>query len=334
MWPSVAGGNSFSATLPVQIGLNTLRAVATRRDKSFDQAVVTVTGNAAPLLVFTSPGTATFNAPATVPFTVDAISPSRAIAKVEFLLGGTVLGSSTTPPYQYTWSSVPAGNYTMSARATDDNAVVSTASLPIVVNGPNAPPVVALTSPANGTAFVAPANVPLSASATDPDGTISLVEFLQNGNVIGTTNLAPYAMTWSNVPVGSYSMTARATDNRSTTSTSAGINIVVGPPNRAPVVTLTSPSSGSTYTAPATISIDSERFRQRRNRDESRILRRRNAHRCRNHCAATPSWLNVGAGSFNLSAKATDNSGAVASSGSVGVIVSAQRSADRNAHVP
>lgn len=314
-------GSSFSATLPIHIGPNTLRVTVTRRDRSFDHAAVTVVGNAPPLLVFTSPPTTVFDTPANVQFDVDAASPSGTIVKVDFLRGSTLLGTATAPPFRYTWSNIAAGNYTITARATDNNAVASAASLSILVRGPNAPPVVGLTAPTNGAAFAAPANIALAAAASDSDGSISLVEFLQNGNVIGTTNASPYSMTWSNVAAGAYTLVARATDNRSAVSTSSPINIMVTPPNVPPVVALVAPSTGSAFAAPATISLaatatDSDGTVAKVDFFEGATLIGTDST-----APYTLNWSNVAAGTYSLSARATDSSGAVASSAAVAVIV-------------
>src|SRR5689334_16939576 len=76
----------------------------------------------------------------------------------------------------------------------------------------NVGPQVSLT--ADATSYTAPATIKLTATATDSDGTIKKVEFLAGGSVIGTVTSAPYNFTWSNVGAGSYSLTARATDNQ------------------------------------------------------------------------------------------------------------------------
>lgn len=60
-----------------------------------------------------------------------ASDPYRTVAKVEFFRGSTKLGEDTTAPYEYTWQNVPAGNYALKARATDnqgntgDSAIVN-----------------------------------------------------------------------------------------------------------------------------------------------------------------------------------------------------------------
>ncbi|MFU8873141.1 glycoside hydrolase family 48 protein [Micromonospora sp. SL4-19] len=75
----------------------------------------------------------------------------------------------------------------------------------------NQPPTVSLSVPAGP--FVAPASVPLTATASDPDGTISKVEFYRNGLLVNTDTTAPYAYTLDSLPAGSYTVQAKAYDN-------------------------------------------------------------------------------------------------------------------------
>ncbi|MBO9636524.1 MAG: discoidin domain-containing protein, partial [Chitinophagaceae bacterium] len=57
---------------------------------------------------------------------------------------------------------------------------------------------------------------------------MTLVEFFNGTTKLGEDNTAPYSFTWSNVPAGNYSLTAKATDDSSATTTSAAVNITVG----------------------------------------------------------------------------------------------------------
>ncbi|HYT97118.1 MAG TPA: Ig-like domain-containing protein [Casimicrobiaceae bacterium] len=316
-------GNAYTATIPIYVGANTLRVVVARRDKTSDSASVIVTGNANPLLTFTAPATTVFNAPASVNLVVDAASPAGTVSKVDFFRNGTLLGTATTPPYQFLWSNVVAGSYSVTATATDANGYTGSAYLPITVNGPNASPTVAMTAPANGASFTAPANITLTATASDSDGSITMVEFVQNGSVLGVSNIAPYGMIWSNVAPGSYTLSARATDNRSAVTTSAPVTITVGAPNNPPTVSLTSPATGSTFSAPATISLAANAS------DSDGSITRVDFYRGGTLIASSSSapyvanWSNVGAGSYTLTAKATDNRGAVTTSSPVSVAVTA-----------
>jgi hypothetical protein len=108
------------------------------------------------------------------------------------------------------------------ATATFDNVTVTTSSPPA-----NTPPTVSLTSPASGASFTAPATIGLAASASDSDGSVSKVDFYSGTTLIGTSTSAPFQITWSNVPSGTYSLKAVATDNGGATGTSATVSITV-----------------------------------------------------------------------------------------------------------
>lgn len=75
-------------------------------------------------------------------------------------------------------------------------------------------PTVSFTSPAAGSVFTAPAAITLSATASDADGSISKVEFFNGTTKLGEDLTAPYSFTWSGVAAGSYTLVARATDDR------------------------------------------------------------------------------------------------------------------------
>jgi hypothetical protein len=91
----------------------------------------------------------------------------------------------------------------------------------------NQVPTVSLTSPANNTAYNAPASITMNATAADADGTISKVEFYNGTTLLGTDVSSPYTYTWSNVAAGTYSITAKATDNLGATQTTAVVSVKV-----------------------------------------------------------------------------------------------------------
>jgi regulation of enolase protein 1 (concanavalin A-like superfamily) len=98
----------------------------------------------------------------------------------------------------------------------------------------NQPPVVLLTSPADGTTHVAPADLTLGVSATDADGTITSVEFYAGATLLGRAAAEPYTLAVGAVPEGTYRLTAVATDDDGARTTSAAVTITVasvaGPP--------------------------------------------------------------------------------------------------------
>ncbi|HKN82779.1 MAG TPA: Ig-like domain-containing protein, partial [Pyrinomonadaceae bacterium] len=117
----------------------------------------------------------------------------------------------------------------------------------------NAVPTVSITSPANNAVFTAPANITINATASDSDGTISKVEFYQGNTLLNTDTVAPYSYTWPNVAAGTYSLTAKATDNNNAVISSSSITVISNAP---PAVSITNPANNATFTAPANITID------------------------------------------------------------------------------
>jgi hypothetical protein len=96
----------------------------------------TGSANQPPTVSLTTPATgATYTAPASVAMTASASDPENSLARVEFYSGTTLLASDTTAPYAYTWSSVPAGSYSLRAVAYDTaGASASTATRSITVS--------------------------------------------------------------------------------------------------------------------------------------------------------------------------------------------------------
>ena len=111
----------------------------------------------------------------------------------------------------------------------------------------NSPPTVAITDPTNNATYLAGANITIQAGASDTDGSVAQVQFFAGTNLLGTATANPYSVTWTNVPVGDYNLTAKATDNQGATSTSSAVNISVV--NNAPAaVTLVDPMlSGNNF---------------------------------------------------------------------------------------
>ena len=181
------------------------------------------------------------------------------VSAVEYRLdtsAGPSVGRSTSAPFAVSWTPPVAGGYALVAVATDDRGAQASSTPVHVIVDPNAPPLVSLTFPAADTLYTAPATVALAASASDVDGAIAKVEFLANGTVVATANSTPYTAAWSGAPAGAYSMTARATDDRGSTTTSAPIAIRVVS-NTPPAVTVRSPG-GEPYYAPASIVFTAE----------------------------------------------------------------------------
>lgn len=113
----------------------------------------------------------------------------------------------------------------------------------------NQPPTVALTSPAAGASVVRGTAVSLAATATDADGSVAGVEFFANGVSVGSDASVPYAATWTPTVPGAYVLTAVATDNEGSTTTSAPVNVMVTSPSR---INVALASNGGAATASST----------------------------------------------------------------------------------
>ncbi|MBL9135805.1 MAG: CHRD domain-containing protein [Verrucomicrobiales bacterium] len=115
----------------------------------------------------------------------------------------------------------------------------------------NQAPQVQIASPANGTSFPSTAPVTITATASDTDGTVIKVEFLDGGQVIGEDTTAPFSLEATLAP-GDHVLSVKATDDDGSSTTSASVTITVtAPQNTAPAVVVTEPSAGATLTAPA-----------------------------------------------------------------------------------
>ena len=82
---------------------------------------------------------ASFGAPANIQLQAAASDSDGSVTKVEFLLGFTLLGTATAPPYTFNWTGVPAGTYPLTAKAFD-NTGARTFSAPVTVTVTGAAP--------------------------------------------------------------------------------------------------------------------------------------------------------------------------------------------------
>ena len=205
------GATSLTATAPTNAnvappGPYMLFLVDTNGVPSVAHMVSVQDGGSPPTVTLTQPANgATFTAPATVSLAASA-SDDGTITRVEFFNGAAKLGEDTTAPYSFTWGGVGAGTYTITARATDDlgASTTSAASTITVSAAANTAPIVSITSPANGAIFSWKPTITITATASDPGGSVTRVEFRNGTTVIGQDTSAPYAYTWRNVPPGSH----------------------------------------------------------------------------------------------------------------------------------
>ena len=234
-WTGLTAGKDYEWYATANDGTS----VATSSTRRF-----TTAANTAPTVAITAPvNNASYTAPGAFTLTADA---SGSIARVEFYQGGTKLGEDTTAPYEQSVSGLLVGSYSFTAVAVDTSGQATLSAVVNVTMNASLPPTVALTAPTSGASFDALATINLTADASDSDGTVTLVEFFNGATKLGEDATAPYSLSWTGVITGSYSLTAKATDNANTTASSAAATVTVtNVDNVAPSVAITAPANNS-----------------------------------------------------------------------------------------
>ncbi|MGD0413089.1 MAG: Ig-like domain-containing protein [Verrucomicrobiota bacterium] len=207
-------------------GTYSLTAVATAAGVSATSAVVSITVNApAPTVSITNPANGTiFAAPATVTIGASASVTGGTVTNVAFLTNGVLAGSATVTPFSVTLSGVHVASYALTAVATAAGVSATSAVVNISVVPP---PSVAITNPAGGAVFAAPANVQITASASVVKGSVTNVSFFSGSTLLGSATVSPFAVTANNLSANSYALTAVATAaGLSTTSAVVNISVV------------------------------------------------------------------------------------------------------------
>lgn len=122
---------------------------------------------------------------------------------------------------------LPTHNVTLSYAPPSGNArgnILDLGSFPDPANsgGDNPPPSgaapsIQLTGPSNDSTFTLPTAITITASASDPDGIVTKVDFYRGTTLLGSDATAPYAFNWTYAPAGNHLLRAVATDNSGAT---------------------------------------------------------------------------------------------------------------------
>ena len=163
--------------------------------------------------------------------TASASSTDSTIKNVSWYVSGDglsnyKLATVSTSPYKYQWVGVNPNSFTITAQALAANGhtVDSTPVAFTIVQ--DVPPVVTVTSPANGTVFASKSTVALAATATSTYSTINSVSFYNGTTLLKTVTVAPYTYSWKPAS-GSYSITAVSSDAAGLSTTSSAVAITV-----------------------------------------------------------------------------------------------------------
>jgi hypothetical protein len=108
---------------------NGTRTICGTTDKLTFYDCRTTAANQAPTVSLIAPANnATFISPASVTISANASDTDGNITKVEFYNGTTLLNTDNSSPYLYTWTGVVAGNYSITAKAYDNDGATKTSS--------------------------------------------------------------------------------------------------------------------------------------------------------------------------------------------------------------
>ncbi len=168
-----------------------------------------------------------FLAPTNLTLSATAFDVDGSVTNVEFFSnGGIKIGEDFSSPYSITWTNATPGPHVLTARGTDNFGVTGDSfPVSIVIRGA---PAVSITAPTNGATFYPPSAVPITVSASDPDGIVTVLELFQNGVLLTATNKSALSWSWNAPTATNHILTARATDDRGLMTTSAPVSIVVG----------------------------------------------------------------------------------------------------------
>lgn len=186
-----------------------------------------------------------------------ASDPDGVIVQVEFFVNGQSVGTDNVAPYVTTYNFSQDDVYEIETKAIDNDGCETTSDPIFIQVGPNQPPDVTITNPADGTVLTSFQTLNISANATDPDGIVTQVEFFVNGTRLLVDTNAPYELPYNFNAIGTYTIVAIATDNAGATDTHT-ITTDVQITNFPPSTQVISPADGSNYTPLDLIMLEAE----------------------------------------------------------------------------
>jgi len=224
----------YSNKITLGPGTHTITAVATDNDNiSTTSAPITITvANQNPQVLLDNPSkNSSFSLGSTVTMNAEAYDPDGTISKVEFYDGTDLIGEDLIYPYSFSTTGLSIGTRNLTAKAIDNlgGFTISDPVTIIITNAANQHPAVSITTPIDQTSVLAGTFVQLTATATDPDGTVSKVEFYDGSTYIGQDLNAPYTISIASIGVGSHVFTAIVTDNEGSSTQSSEVIVNANP---------------------------------------------------------------------------------------------------------
>lgn len=244
---------------------------------------------------------------------------NASVARVEFYSGTTKIGEDLAAPYTFNWTSATVGNYAITAKATDNEGASATSAVVNITVTAAVGPSVVITAPANNSNFVSGTSITIAVTATAPNATVAKVEFFDGAAKLGEDTSSPYSFVWNGASPGTHALTARVTNSTNATATSTAVNVTVTSAGN-PIVEITSPANNATV-APGTVTVTANASAPG---GTVKIVEFFAGTTKIGEDSSSPysiSWRNAVVGSYNLTAKVTDNQGKSVTSALVAVNV-------------
>ncbi|HEY5883470.1 MAG TPA: Ig-like domain-containing protein, partial [Pyrinomonadaceae bacterium] len=180
-------------------------------------------------------------------------------------------------------------------------------------------PIVDINSPLDGQAVTNDFAIIANAFDADGNGTLTKTEFYDGAVKLGEINgSGPYQFAWKNAPSGPHTLTVVATDAMGKSTISAPVRVTVTTP---PVVNITSPTNGSVLPSPGSISLQATAT------DADGAISKVDFFHGETKIGqdttspyAAP-WNSVSSGTYQVTARATDNAGMIVTSPAITLIV-------------
>jgi gliding motility-associated-like protein len=306
-WNTPVNGTSQNGSTFFDAGNNDFRN---------SQLIIDSKANSSPVIAFSTPANnAIFKTKDSIRIAGTATDPDGNAPQVELYNGLTKLKTTSGPSFNYTLAPFSQGTYRLHAKAIDNAGMIAIDSISIIVKN-NVRPMVALATPEQ-TTYETSQPIVIHAEASDSDGTIALVEFYDGTVKIGESSSIPYQISWTGATVGSHELTAKAIDDNGDETISSTVTFQVIPANIPPSIAIISPENGSLFNPNKQITITAQATDTDGSVNKVEFFERSSLISTAMRPPYTFKWQPKDAGTYYISAIATDDKGLTTTSATI-----------------